>query len=165
MYTNLNLIYSTLTDENLRWLTIDQALTDVAEFVTYVRSTYTDETAQVVVAGTMYGGSLAAWFRQKYPHLAVGAWASSAPAVAKIDNFEYKEIAGEVYRRIGGDACYNALETAVTQLDELVQAGEKEQLATLLHLCPESTVNELHESWFMSSVFTEFFSGLQLIDM
>ena len=41
---------------------------------------------QWVVIGGSYAGSLAAWFRARFPALAVGAYASSAP-IEPIDNY------------------------------------------------------------------------------
>lgn len=41
--------------------------------------------AKVIVAGTAYGGNLAVWFRQKYPHLVDGIWSSSGALKAKLD--------------------------------------------------------------------------------
>lgn len=39
-----------------------------------------------IVIGGSYPGALSAWFRIKYPHLVIGAWASS-PVINAIDDF------------------------------------------------------------------------------
>jgi len=68
------------TAENIvRYLNTKQALGDLAEFILFVKEKYNVADAPVVTFGRSYGGSLSAWFRLKYPHLAVGAVASSAP--------------------------------------------------------------------------------------
>ena len=43
----------------------------------------------MIVIGGSYPGALSAWFKYKYPHIADGAWASSAVIKAVEDFFEY----------------------------------------------------------------------------
>jgi pimeloyl-ACP methyl ester carboxylesterase len=57
---------------NLRYLTTEQTLADIARFLESFG------TSMNVVVGGSYPGALAAWFKTSYPHLAVAAWASSA---------------------------------------------------------------------------------------
>ncbi len=45
-----------------------------------------------VVFGGSYSGALAAWYRQLFANMAVGAVASSAPVLAKVDFVEYVEV-------------------------------------------------------------------------
>lgn len=59
---------SNVTDENLRWLTVDQALADTAHFVDFVKGEFPGaDDAPVIVIGGHYSASLAMWFRQSYP--------------------------------------------------------------------------------------------------
>jgi lysosomal Pro-X carboxypeptidase len=55
------------------YLSVEQALADYAYLIEYFHknATFTEQ-SPVVTFGGSYGGMLAAWFRQKYPHLTVG---------------------------------------------------------------------------------------------
>lgn len=44
---------------------------------------------KVITIGGSYPGALSAWFRYKYPHIADGAWASSAVILAIEDMHQY----------------------------------------------------------------------------
>lgn len=75
----------TRTDK-LKYLNIDQALADLAHFVIEMRKTIPGaEKSGVIMIGGSYSATMVAWFRQKYPHLVNGAWASSAPVFAKME--------------------------------------------------------------------------------
>jgi dipeptidyl-peptidase II len=70
-------------NENLRYLTIEQALADATVFLSQKTSELgcdaDTEACKVIMFGGSYGGMLAAWHRLKYPHLSAGALAMSAP--------------------------------------------------------------------------------------
>ncbi|CAK9150483.1 unnamed protein product [Ilex paraguariensis] len=56
-----------------------QAIADYAEVILYVKQKLSAHNSPVIVVGGSYGGMLASCFRLKYPHIALGALASSAP--------------------------------------------------------------------------------------
>jgi lysosomal Pro-X carboxypeptidase len=64
------------------YLTVTQALADYASFVLSLKANLSAPAAPVVVFGGSYGGMLAAWMRLKYPHIVMGAVASSAPILS-----------------------------------------------------------------------------------
>ncbi|KAA3458593.1 lysosomal Pro-X carboxypeptidase [Gossypium australe] len=63
------------------YLNSAQALADYAEIIADIKNNLQASHSPVIVIGASYGGMLASWFRLKYPHLALGALASSAPVL------------------------------------------------------------------------------------
>ena len=88
--------FDNLSLENLRYLTSEHGLADLALFITsvndYLVKKFGGEKRRVVVIGGSYPGALSAWFRAKYPHIADAAWASSAVvnAIEDFDMFDYQ---------------------------------------------------------------------------
>jgi len=61
-------------------LTADQALSDLAHFIVSLVPNQ-----RVITIGGSYPGAMSSWFRNKYPHIALGALASSAVIDAVYD--------------------------------------------------------------------------------
>jgi len=68
--------------ENMRYLTVENALADIALFLSTINDDliwwYGGKKRKIFVMGGSYPGALAAWMRYKYPHIVDGALASSA---------------------------------------------------------------------------------------
>lgn len=153
------------TDANLRFLSVEQALADAAHFIEYIKSNAVTPGAQnspVIVIGGQYSASLAAWMRQTYPHLVAGAWASSAPVFAVYDQFQFKELSGAVYRHIGGNTCYNHIQSGFAQMEDMVYNGRQNELREWFHICNEFE-DDLDIHMFFS-LTSEVFSLLAQFD-
>lgn len=82
-----------LSTSNLAYLSSEQALADLANFVTAMKKDYNLQKTQKWIAfGGSYPGSLAAWAREKYPDLIDGAISSSGPLLAQVDFKEYFQV-------------------------------------------------------------------------
>jgi pimeloyl-ACP methyl ester carboxylesterase len=104
--------FSDLSTEHLQYLSTSQALADFAAFQRWV-TTQQQWTGPWFVVGGSYSGSLAAYYRQKYPELAAGALASSGP-VRALENFE------EYDRHVAltvGPKCLAAIKKALAKVD------------------------------------------------
>ncbi|ETN58815.1 lysosomal pro-X carboxypeptidase [Anopheles darlingi] len=137
--------------ENMDFLNADQAMADLAEWITYLKQTFVrNPNAKVILMGTGYGGALATWFRQKYPHLADGVWVSSGAIEANFAFSGYNEALGESIREYGSDACYSTIWTGFRVAQNMVSLGFSDLLSEEFHLCdPLDTDSELDATAFL----------------
>lgn len=134
--------------ENLQWLSVDQALADLAHFIRTIKSTTPGlENSGVIMLGGSYPGTIVTWFRLKYPELVNGVWASSAPLNAKPDFFEYKEVMGEALKKIGGQECYDVFKKAYSQIEQLIADGKPERIENEFNMCHPLDVNNQLDIW------------------
>jgi len=102
--------------KNLQYLTSQQALQDAAYFIEFLTTKLSLGDSKWIVFGGSYSGSLSAWFRLKYPHLVVGAIASSAPVQAIIDFQDYLAVVSNSI----GTKCVDSIKEATGQLEKLL---------------------------------------------
>ncbi|KAM1091460.1 hypothetical protein ACFX13_019236 [Malus domestica] len=124
----------------LSFLTAEQALADFAVLITELKRNLSAEGCPVVLFGGSYGGMLAAWMRLKYPHIAIGALASSAPILQFEDivpTETFYNIVSNDFRR-ESSSCFNTIKES---WDALVTEGQKDnglvQLTKTFRLCRE----------------------------
>ena len=85
-----------LSTQNMKYLTIDQAMLDFANFIKNPpKELNITKDAKWITVGGSYAGNLATWMRKKFPKLVFAAYASSAPIEAKLDFFEFDQRVGE----------------------------------------------------------------------
>ncbi|XP_055378739.1 putative serine protease K12H4.7 isoform X2 [Condylostylus longicornis] len=112
---------SDISTKNLKYLSSEQALADLAYFITAMNDKYhlPYETKWIAFGGS-YPGSLAAWLRLKYPHLIHGAISSSGPLLAKVDFYEYFDV---VVTSLGNYSpkCVTAVQRSFQQIEILLK--------------------------------------------
>lgn len=117
-----------MSTENLRYLSSDQALADLASFRNYIHEKYnlTDSNKWIAFGGS-YSGSLAAWLRLKYPHLIHAAVSSSGPLQALADFSAYLDVVNRSLAVYSPD-CPKQIEIAMKRIEELEKStdGRKE---------------------------------------
>ncbi|KAL6202767.1 hypothetical protein ACLB2K_026472 [Fragaria x ananassa] len=116
---NMQDIYNTTS---LGYLNSGQALADYADIIQHLKMNLSAEASPVIVIGGSYGGMLAAWFRLKYPHIAMGALASSAPLlyfddITPSDGFH--SVVSDNFRE-ASESCYNTIKKSWSEIDRMV---------------------------------------------
>jgi hypothetical protein len=121
--------------DNMRYLSSRQCLEDLAEFVAGMNTAY-NLTGPWISFGGSYAGALAAWLRQKFPHLVAGAVSSSGPLNAQLDNYEFLEVMADALATTG-PGCTEAVEAAFKTIEELFSTGESgwEELSKMFLTC------------------------------
>ncbi|XP_031266533.1 lysosomal Pro-X carboxypeptidase-like [Pistacia vera] len=98
-----------------------QAIADYAEIILHIKKKYQAEDSPVIVVGGSYGGMLASWFRLKYPHVALGALASSAPILYFDDitpqNGYYSVVTRDF--REASETCYRTILKSWSEIDKV----------------------------------------------
>lgn len=122
--------------ENLRFLTVHQALADLAQFINFIRANYYGaQNSRVILWGQGYGGSLAVWARQKYPSLVDGAFASSAPINAVLEHPQFMRNTFYTINSIGGPECGNILHGAFRFIENSIRLRNTSYVEERLRLC------------------------------
>ncbi|XP_054855282.1 thymus-specific serine protease [Eublepharis macularius] len=132
-----------LEDHNLFYLSSQQGLSDLVSFRLFITQKYNLTVNNTWICfGGSYPGSLAAWFRLKFPHLVFAAVSSSAPVRAQLDFKGYNKVVAESLLNpvVGGSRkCHEAVAEAFSTVDSLIHAKQMEKLAKDFHSCAALT--------------------------
>ncbi|XP_001659437.2 putative serine protease K12H4.7 [Aedes aegypti] len=150
MFTNEHRFYGNsmptedLSVENLRYLTVEQTMVDLAEWIFHLRQNVVrDQNARVILLGTGYSGAIATWMRQRYPHLVEGAWVSSGQIEARFNFKEYAEEVGELIRDYGSNECYSQIWRAFRTAENLIDAGLGSTVSELFNTCEPIVTDDI----------------------
>lgn len=106
----------------MKLLTVDQALNDLAYFISQItkNSMYgVTNTSKWITVGGSYPGAMSAWFRSKFPHLTVGAIASSAVILA-VENFRAFDEQIYTSSQKSGNYCTDAIKRVTQYVEDQV---------------------------------------------
>ncbi|KAG6430595.1 hypothetical protein SASPL_108665 [Salvia splendens] len=140
----------------LGWLSSTQALADYATLVLDLKHNLSAPDSPVIVFGGSYGGMLAAWFRLKYPHVAIGALASSAP-ILNFDNitspFSFNDIITKDFRS-ESENCYKVIRRSWQEIDDTAaKPGGLEILRKAFRICKNYISAGYLQGW-LGTAFT-----------
>lgn len=121
-----------VTTDDLAFLSSEVALADLTFFIVEMRRKYHLTPANRWIAfGGSYPGSLAAWLREKYPHLVYGAVSSSGPLLAKVDFREYYDVVSQAI-----SDCRASVRDSIRQVELLLKTDiGRWTLRDQFHLC------------------------------
>jgi pimeloyl-ACP methyl ester carboxylesterase len=137
--------------ENLKYLTVDQALADYASFIQYIKQQNPRlQSSKWIVFGGSYSGNLSAWMRLRYPHLVHGSIASSAPVQAQLDFAEYLVTVSQSL----GATCSAQFAKATTQIEQMLSDPSGQGVASLQQLFKtcDAIQSELDKTTFVSNI-------------
>ncbi|XP_074657679.1 putative serine protease F56F10.1 isoform X2 [Tubulanus polymorphus] len=135
--------------QNLQHLSSEQALADLANFRASMAEKLGFKNSKWIVFGGSYPGSLAAWFRLKYPHLVDGAVAASAPVFAQLNFKNYLAVVQDAF----GPTCSGAFAKGTQTIEQLLlhQTGAR-IVSSTFKTCKPIMITSQMDVWNFYSI-------------
>ncbi|KAL4182982.1 hypothetical protein AMTRI_Chr11g95910 [Amborella trichopoda] len=156
-YGSEEIAYKNVTTHG--YLSSAQASADYAMLIIDLKKNLSAKDSPVVVMGGSYGGMLATWFRLKYPHVCIGALASSAPILNFADitsPYSFNNIVTEDFRS-ESENCYKVIKNSWQKIHETAQQpGGLEELRKSFRICPEDSLTNWLERAFIYTAMTDY---------
>jgi len=134
-YFDRSIVFEETTTENLRFLSINQAIEDLAHLISHLKSDESRADSDVILIGWDYGASMATWFAQKYPHLVTGIWASNGKFNPSFNQPEVVRIVEQQLRDFGSPECVDKIENAFNQIEEMIANNQSNIIRRRFNLC------------------------------
>ncbi|KAG7471076.1 hypothetical protein MATL_G00120580 [Megalops atlanticus] len=151
-----------LSTANLRYLSSRQALADLAHFRTVIAAERGLTNSKWVAFGGSYPGSLAAWFRLKYPHLVHASVATSAPVQATVNFPEYLEVVRRSLASENVECPLLVKNASDTLLQRLQDPKTYENISKDFNLCEKLQVQtDMDSAYFLETLAGNFMDVVQ----
>ncbi|KAJ1667779.1 hypothetical protein IW140_001332 [Coemansia sp. RSA 1813] len=125
-YYGVSYPVSDMSGPNMKYLTLENTLEDIAYFINSARGFINQSTgisispkSKWIVVGGSYSANIAVWMRMLYPNLVFAAYASSAPLLASTDFYQYDQVVGRAL------PCAPQISQAIETLDAILDYGNR----------------------------------------
>lgn len=147
----------------MEFLTIEQTLSDIATFITEIRRAYGGNGNRIILWGTGYGGSVAAFARKRYPHLVDAVWSTSGIFEVEPFTLSQLDLLNYVLQAGGDEVCRARVQNAFEVLDYLIENHNGEYIQERLNLCNPLDTNSPSD---IAALYEAHFSAIvQYIDI
>ncbi|KAG9348302.1 hypothetical protein JZ751_002037 [Albula glossodonta] len=151
-----------MSTSNLRYLSSRQALADLAHFRTVMAEERGLTNSKWVAFGGSYPGSLAAWFRLKYPQLVHAAVATSAPVHAVVNFPEYLEVVRRSLAAENLDCPLLVKKASDTLLERLKDPKTFDNITKDFSLCEKLQIQtDMDTAYFLETLAGNFMDVVQ----
>lgn len=127
--------------ENLEFLTVEQTLADIAQFISEAQRAHDGPNSRIILWGSGYGATIAAWARKRYPHFIDAVWSSSGSFNIEPFTFSQYDLLSYVLLEQGGEECQQTVQQAFEVVEQLVRSHEGEYIQGRLNLCSAVDTN------------------------
>lgn len=134
--TSLPFGKDSFTKENIKYLTVEQALADFATLIIDLRKNGGADGSPVIVFGGSYGGLLSAYMRMTYPQLVQGALAASAPVYwisGMKDSHGFWEKVTQDFNEF--DNCEDNIRHGFSFLQDMAKDGKWTEITETMRTC------------------------------
>lgn len=151
-----------LSTDSLRFLSSRQALADLAHFRTVMAESLGLSGRKWVAFGGSYPGSLAAWFRLKYPHLVHASAATSAPVHAQVNFPEYLEVVRRSLASENANCPLQVEKASATLVELLKDPTSYDKITKDFNLCSKLQIqSERDSAYFLETLAGNFMDVVQ----
>ncbi|XP_050683303.1 putative serine protease K12H4.7 [Leptidea sinapis] len=158
---------SDLSMKSLKYLTSQQALADIANFIKGMNKQYKlSASTKWVAFGGSYAGALVAWLRLKYPKVVYASVSSSAPVQATY-NFKdfYSVVVKSLRVKVPGVQCDLKVKAAHEELEKLIRKSPEVVVKDLMICKPYTDWTEHDLKLFYVSMASSFADLVQYDDV